>query len=772
VIAFFDAMAKEQSGMREVRHKDPLFSRGPTRFIDLEPESTNRVTTGVAEPPRMFVRVADPSAIRYQEGPAASVYPPANSIPPVVQEANEPVQMDFAAKRRIEQRVRFSFEPTPREVVHEDVQDTNVDSGDIPPDIGEDNQPDGGPTMEQVQHSPKDEEHGGDSVSDVKEHVVTKSTRALKVKPQEQPKPPEQVVETAEKRYPQRSNRTTWRDRVLTAYEEDQVSGYHDFILTTQHELSMQLSIDKAIKQWGAKAEESIDKELQQFIDLEVWEPVQPAALTPEERKRAIWSLMFLKEKFRPDGSFEKLKARLVANGNQMDREIYDEVSSPTVSYKYVMVVAAIAALEGRIVVSGDVPGAYLRIRMRGPKVYVRLRPDIASRVVRLHPAFAPFVQPDGTLWTELKKAMYGCLQCSLFLYEYADAAFKAIGLVPNQYDQCVYNMGVGVKQCTVCLYVDDLMVTCADPEVLEGVLRRISEVFPTLSWARGKVHNYVGCTFDWSTTGVCKVTMSGYIDGLLAEYKVAGTAVSPATDKLFEYDESSPALSKDQKASYRRLVAQLLYLSKRLRGDLSVALARASTRVEAPTQDDWGKLVRVLKYLNGTKELALYLGITLPMVLCVWIDAAYGVHADGKSHTGAGMSLGRGFFGWRSVKQRIVTKSSTEAELVADSDYLGESIETKYFLEGQGYEIGPIILWQDNKSCILLMTKGRTSADRTRHINIRYFWMKDLIKDGLLVVRYLPTGKMTSDMFTKPMSGNLLLTHRATVLGHNAQQE
>ncbi len=86
-------------------------------------------------------------------------------------------------------------------------------------------------------------------------------------------------------------------------------------------------------------------------------------------------------------------------------------------------------------------------------------------------------------------------------------------------------------------------------------------------------------------------------------------------------------------------------------------------------------------------------------MQLRAYIDASYGVHADGKSDTGGVMTLGGGALGAQSIKQKIVAKSSTEAELIGVSDYLGDVLETRKFLMAQGYAIGPAVVLQDKLS-------------------------------------------------------------------------
>jgi len=137
------------------------------------------------------------------------------------------------------------------------------------------------------------------------------------------------------------------------------------------------------------------------------------------------------------------------------------------------------------------------------------------------------------------------------------------------------------------------------------------------------------------------------------------------------------------------------------------------------------------------------------------WIDASFAVHQDMCSHTGATMSLGKGGIYSSSTRQKINTKSSTEAELVGVSDALNMVIWTKNFLSDQGFQVTDNVVYQDNQSAILLEANGRASSgQRTRHINIRYLFVTDCIKQGDLQVEYCPTDDMLGDFFTKPLQG------------------
>ena len=117
------------------------------------------------------------------------------------------------------------------------------------------------------------------------------------------------------------------------------------------------------------------------------------------------------------------------------------------------------------------------------------------------------------------------------------------------------------------------------------------------------------------------------------------------------------------------------------------------------------------------------------------------------KSHTGGVMSFGTGAFICKSGKQKLNTKSSTEAEVVGASNYLPNTLWVQMFLAAQGYPINSSILEQDNESAMKLETNGRMSASqKSRHINIRYFWIKDRTEANQITIRHCPTLEMLAD--------------------------
>ena len=139
-------------------------------------------------------------------------------------------------------------------------------------------------------------------------------------------------------------------------------------------------------------------------------------------------------------------------------------------------------------------------------------------------------------------------------------------------------------------------------------------------------------------------------------------------------------------------------------------------------------------------------------------------------SRTGGAMSLGKGVIYGTSTCQKLNTQSSTEAELVAVDDCMSQILWTRYFLDAQGYNINDCIVYQDNKSAILLEQNGQASSSKqTQHINIRYYFVTDHANCGEIKLTYCPTTEMVGDYFTKPLKGGLFNKFRDRILNIQA---
>ena len=144
------------------------------------------------------------------------------------------------------------------------------------------------------------------------------------------------------------------------------------------------------------------------------------------------------------------------------------------------------------------------------------------------------------------------------------------------------------------------------------------------------------------------------------------------------------------------------------------------------------------------------------------YIDAAFGVHEDMKSHTGACMTLGKGMICSFSNKQKVNSRSSTEAELIAVDNKLSKVMWTMRFIEHQGFKVNLNVIYQDNMSSLRLETNGmKSTGKRTRHFDIKQFYIADLVKRKQVEVKYCPTEKMIADYQSKPLTRTKLQTMR-----------
>jgi hypothetical protein len=244
------------------------------------------------------------------------------------------------------------------------------------------------------------------------------------------------------------------------------------------------------------------------------------------------------------------------------------------------------------------------------------------------------------------------------------------------------------------------------------------------------------------------------------------GTATSPAAEHLFKTRDNAAKLDKQAADLFHHITAQLLFVCKRGRPDIQTAVPFLCTRVREPDEDDYKKLCRLIKYIRRTKFLKLTMEAAYLDQNHWFIDGAFAVHNDMRSHSGSFMTFGKGMMNGGSNKQKLNTTSSTETETVVVHDYMPAVLWTRYFIEEQGYPMKPSIIHQDNQSAMLLETNGRgSSSKRTRHMNIRYFFVADCQKRGHVQIRYCPTDEMIGDFFTKPLGGSKFRRFRNIIM-------
>ena len=169
----------------------------------------------------------------------------------------------------------------------------------------------------------------------------------------------------------------------------------------------------------------------------------------------------------------------------------------------------------------------------------------------------------------------------------------------------------------------------------------------------------------------------------------------------------------------------------------------------QSPDAEDWRKLMRVIGYLKKNPDKRLVLKAQNDIKINAYVDASFGLHRDGKSHSGMVVYLGDAPLYFSSTKQKIVAKDSTEAELVGLSDSLGMVGKIRDFISNQGYHgISPNI-YQDNLSTISLVTKGG-GKPRAKHKKARQYMVKEMIDNKEIQVHLTKSEFMVADALTK----------------------
>jgi hypothetical protein len=246
----------------------------------------------------------------------------------------------------------------------------------------------------------------------------------------------------------------------------------------------------------------------------------------------------------------------------------------------------------------------------------------------------------------------------------------------------------------------------------------------------RGKVHDYVGMRMDYTTKGEVHLTMPKHIEDVLATFNNSRSKVehgfvevkkvtqsksqrTPAPTDIFVVNEECEKLDKEGQEIFHCIVAKMIYIWKRVKPDCGVSMSFLTKRVKSPDLDDWRKLVHLMEHVKADGDRPLILSGDSSGTLTWYVDAAFAVHANGRSHTGGGLMWNKGFIISKSASQRLTTRSSTEGKIVAVDNCMSLILWARLFLICQDIPVRRNVILQDNKSSILLETNGKTSSGK-----------------------------------------------------------
>jgi hypothetical protein len=427
-----------------------------------------------------------------------------------------------------------------------------------------------------------------------------------------------------------------------------------------------------------------------------------------------------------------------------------------------------------------DIPNAFIQALLpkKDPgedRVVMKMTGVLVDMLVDINPElYGPAVVLENrkrVLYVEVLKAIYGMLEAALLWYKTFRKDLEDIGFIFNPYDPCVANKNVQGSQQTILFHVDDLKSSHKMKSVNDRFEKWLNSKYSNhrkVTATRGKVHDYLGMELDYRDE--LKINITKYVENMLNDFPVQlgkkDVAKTTAADSLFNLGTGAK-LDTKRSEIFHTFVAKGFFLCKRARPDIQQAILVLCTRVKDPNQAEWEKLMRVMKYLNGTRNEYLTLSADNLRVVKWYLDASFAVHPDFKSHTGAVMMLGKGAMQSIARKQKMSVRSSTEGELVAVDDAATMILWTKLFLEAQGYDVEKNIVYQDNKSVILLETNGKKSSGKQRcALNIHCFFIPDQVEKGNAQIEHCGTNNMVGDFFTKPLQGKKFQRFRNDILG------
>ena len=206
----------------------------------------------------------------------------------------------------------------------------------------------------------------------------------------------------------------------------------------------------------------------------------------------------------------------------------------------------------------------------------------------------------------------------------------------------------------------------------------------------------------------------------------------------------------------YMAAMGSVRYLVTCTCADICFTAGYLSRFMQDPCLPHWKQLKHLLRYIKATEDFCLVYNrapSSSPPTLYGWCDADWGGNIDNRKSTiGYVFTLAGGAISWYSKIQTCVSLSTTEAEYIAAATAAVEGIWLQRLIQELGiYETKPFTLYNDNQSCISL-AKNRKQSGKTKHIDVKYHFIRDIIEEGQLHFQYTSTKDMWADYLTKPV--------------------
>jgi hypothetical protein len=458
--------------------------------------------------------------------------------------------------------------------------------------------------------------------------------------------------------------------------------------------------------------------------------------------KKTITSRHVFKVKTDDTGAVSKFKARLVARGFLQTKGVdYFENFSPTLRADSLRYLIATAARLGMKAIHLDVETAFLNGKL-SEEIYMEI-PEGWEGLDRKTQVFL------------LLKSIYGLKQASRIWNELFTEEIKGLGYIQSAADPCIFikydNNGNPIA--FIGIFVDDCIVIGGEIQINE-VRTSLMKLFKMHDL--GPLKFALGIKFDQDGSSI-KMSQSLYVDNLLEKFGMQDCRIvdTPLPEKCTEADDTS-ALFPDINL-YQQMVGSLIYLSNSTRPDIAHAVSFIARKMHAPTEASFTNAKRVLRYLKGTRNYALNFN-NKSQPLHLYSDSSYAETISRKSVGGYVTLCAGAAITWKSTKQPIIAQSSMEAEYIA----LAEAAKEAEWLRKLEVEIfpklkplKPTLIYEDNHSAIKL-TNNPIHSNRSKHIDVRYHKIQELVANKVIVIEYKPTADMVADIMTKSLGKTL----------------
>jgi len=357
-----------------------------------------------------------------------------------------------------------------------------------------------------------------------------------------------------------------------------------------------------------------------------------------------------------------------------------------------------------------------------------------------------------------MKKGLYGLHQSGNLWHKTLSVAFGELDLTRSAVDHRVFYRHDSEGMTIVCSSTDDFAIAASPIERMVKYKSDLSNRFEMsdlgeLAWILG-----IRVKRDRITRTI-SLSQAAYIDSVVKRFHLTSasplqTPIGPNALLSKSQSPSTPHQKEDtEKVPYREAIGSLMYAAIGTRPDITYTVTTLSQYLQNPGRAHWEQAKRVICYLKGTRDFELTFGPSGGIE--GYTDASWGNDTDDRrSICGYAFTLNGGAVSWSSKKQSVVALSSTEAEYVGITHAAKEATWIRHLLSELYSPLVlkyPIMLYCDNKSAIELV-KNATFHSRTKHIAIRYRYIREAYNDGVIALDHRGTDDMPADVFTKAL--------------------